>query len=290
MEARVGFGVYQLDVKTGRLWAGTDEIRLTPKASAVLRVLVIHSGEPVSKHDLFASVWNDTVVSDDALTACIQELRKALGDDPRHPPFIETRHRLGYRFVAPLVEVTAGDIADSPPSAQDTSAIAVLPFTDMSPGRDQDYLCQGFAEELINTLARIDGFHVAARPASFQFRDVGADVPAIGRHLGVGTRLEGSVRTVNNRVRVTVQLIDLGTGYQRWSQRFTLDDVFAIQDEIAASVATFLRGEILSRPGKHAMLRPQMTVVAHDRAGGTTFPARSGRLSRKVSEPEIHPW
>src|ERR1700752_1422975 len=102
MEQGVSFGDYRFDVATGRLWAGTKEIRLTPKASAVLGVLGTHAGQPVSKDELFASVWSDTVVSDDALTSCIQELRRALEDDARQPRFIETRHRRGYRFAAPL--------------------------------------------------------------------------------------------------------------------------------------------------------------------------------------------
>ena len=87
------FGGYRFDRGTGRLWTGQREIRLTPKASAVLKMLVTHAGEPVTKEALFATVWSDTAVSDDALTSCIQELRRALEDDPRQPRFIETRHR-----------------------------------------------------------------------------------------------------------------------------------------------------------------------------------------------------
>ena len=102
----VSFEGYRFDTATGRLWSGTREVRLTPKASAVLGVLVTHAGQPVSKEELFASVWNDTVVSDDALTSCIQELRRALDDDARQPRFIETRHRRGYQFVAPLSAAT----------------------------------------------------------------------------------------------------------------------------------------------------------------------------------------
>jgi DNA-binding winged helix-turn-helix (wHTH) protein len=98
----VGFGGYRFEAETGRLWSGTREIRLTPKASGVLEQLIGHAGEPVSKADLFATVWAGTTVTDDALTSCIQELRRALEDDAKHPRFIETRHRRGYRFVAPV--------------------------------------------------------------------------------------------------------------------------------------------------------------------------------------------
>ena len=266
VEHSVTFGVHRFDVESGRLWSGTTELRLTPKASAVLKMLVIHAGKPVTKEDLFASVWNGTVVGDDALTSCIQELRKALDDDARQPRFIETRHRRGYQFVAALTDVNADAAARSRPPGNDISAIAVLPFADMSPGRDQDYLCEGLADELINALTRIDGLRVAARTASFQFRDAGADVHAIGQQLGVGTLLEGSVRKSGDRLRVTVQLIEVATGYHRWSQRFdrALDDVFAIQDEIAESVAHSLCGSILSQREKLALLRPHTGAAAYE--------------------------
>ena len=98
----ISFAGYRFEAETGRLWSGSREIRLTPKASEVLTQLVLHAGEPVSKADLFATVWSGTAVSDDALTSCIQELRRALDDDSKQPRFIETRHRRGYRFVAEL--------------------------------------------------------------------------------------------------------------------------------------------------------------------------------------------
>jgi len=265
MEHAVSFSGYRFELGTGRLWSGTREIRLTPKASAVLKELVTHAGQPVSKDDLFSSVWSDAAVSDDALTSCVQELRKALEDDAKQPRFIETRHRRGYQFVAPIADPSSAAAARPPAATTDVSAIAVLPFADMSPGHDQDYLCEGLAEELINALTQIDGLRVAARTASFQFKG-GADVREVGRQLGVGTLLEGSVRKAADRLRVTVQLIEVATGYHRWSQRFDrkLDDVFAIQDEIAESVATSLRGSVLSGREKAALVRPQTAVEAYE--------------------------
>jgi DNA-binding winged helix-turn-helix (wHTH) protein len=116
----------------------------------VLKALVTHAGTPVSKDDLFASVWNGTAVSDDALTSCVQELRRALDDDARQPRFIETCHRRGYQFVATISDATWKDAATGTSPAPDVATIAVLPFADMSPERDQDYLCEGLAEELIS--------------------------------------------------------------------------------------------------------------------------------------------
>ncbi|HEY6182282.1 MAG TPA: winged helix-turn-helix domain-containing protein [Terriglobales bacterium] len=263
MEQSVNFAGHRFDVDSGRLWSGTREVRLTPKASAVLKVLVMHAGEPVTKDDLFASVWGDTVVSDDALTTCIQELRKALADDAKQPRFIETRHRRGYQFVAPLTG-TQAEPATTPSS--DITSIAVLPFADMSPNRDQDFLCEGLAEELINALTHIDGLRVASRTSSFQFRNLGTDIREVGRQLSVGTLLEGSVRKADDRLRVTVQLIEVATGYHRWSQRFDrkLDDVFAIQDEIAESVVASLRGSMLSQREKQALVRPHTGTDSYE--------------------------
>src|SRR5262245_1496875 len=98
----LSFGPFRFEPRSGRLWSDKQEVRLTPKAAAVLGALLARAGEPVSKEALFASVWPNTVVSDDALASCVQELRRALSDDPKEPRYIETRHRRGYRFVAEL--------------------------------------------------------------------------------------------------------------------------------------------------------------------------------------------
>src|SRR4051812_33133341 len=141
MEERVSFGEFLFCARTGRLWSGAREIRLTPKACAVLAVLVQHAGQPVSRDELFDRVWSGTAVTDDALTSCVQELRRALADDAKQPRFIETRHRRGYRFIATVADAPTDSTADEPAPVGDGCAIAVLPFVDMSPARDQDYLC-----------------------------------------------------------------------------------------------------------------------------------------------------
>lgn len=118
------------------------------------------------------------------------------------------------------------------------SSIAVLPFADFSPQGDQGHLGDGLAEEILNILAGIDGLQVAARTSSFAFRESG-DAREIGQQLGVEALLEGSVRRDGSRVRVTAQLIDTRTGFHAWSDTYDLevDDLFALQDSIAAAVA-----------------------------------------------------
>jgi TolB-like protein/Flp pilus assembly protein TadD len=122
------------------------------------------------------------------------------------------------------------------------NSIAVLPFSDLSEAQDQAHFSDGIAEELLNLLAQVDGLRVAARTSSFTFRDPQTDVREIGRLLNVGTVLEGSVRTSGNRIRLTAQLINVEDGYHIWSQSYDreLDDIFAIQDEIASSIANAL--------------------------------------------------
>ena len=242
---QISFDGFLFDLDTGQLRCGQSEIKLTPKAAAVLAMLLRNAGSPVSKDQLFSSVWKETAVSDDALTSCVQELRKALGDDARQPRFIETRHRRGYQFVAHLETLATGPAEPS----EGPVAIAVLPFTDISPEHDQDYFCDGLAVELISAFSEIRGLRVVSRTASFQFRDAGADVRSIGSHLGVAYLLEGSIRRTKDRLRVMVQLVDVTSGYQKWSQQFdrTPEDVFAIQEEITESVITALRGGTLTR-------------------------------------------
>jgi TolB-like protein/Flp pilus assembly protein TadD len=124
----------------------------------------------------------------------------------------------------------------------DRPSIAVLPFVDMSPEQDQGYFCEGVAEEILNALTKIRRLSVAARSSSFQFKAGGHDVREIGRVLNVKTILEGSVRKSGDRLRVTAQLVKASDGYHLWSRTFDeeIDDVFAIQDEIAKCIATEL--------------------------------------------------
>jgi len=249
MEPQITFGNFRFEPASTRLWENDAEVRLTRKAALVLAALLHRPGAPVSKQELFATVWRGTVVGDDALVTCVQELRKALHDDSRQPVYIETRHRLGYRFAAPVTSSqTATEPAQlAPPKAPPGArTVAVLPFADMSPERDQDYLCEGLAEEIIDALTHIGGLRVAARTTSFQFRG-DHDLEVVGQKLGVGSLLEGSVRKSGDHLRITVQLIDVATGFHKWSQKFdrSASDVFAVQDEIAATVATLLRGDTL---------------------------------------------
>lgn len=122
------------------------------------------------------------------------------------------------------------------------NSIAVLPFADLSEDSSQGYFSDGIAEEILNVLAKVNGLHVAARTSSFAFRQPDKDIREIGRLLNVSTVLEGSIRKSGDRIRLTAQLINVEDGYHIWSESYDreLDDVFAIQDEVASAIATAL--------------------------------------------------
>lgn len=137
-------------------------------------------------------------------------------------------------------------------SAPVASSIAVLPFADMSADRNQNYFSDGLAEDLLNDLARTPGLRVAARTSSFQFRDKGADLAEIGKKLGVATILEGSVQKQGDRVRISAELVKAEDGFQLWSGKYdrNLNDVFAVQDEIARAITGELKVRLLSADGE----------------------------------------
>jgi serine/threonine protein kinase/tetratricopeptide (TPR) repeat protein len=187
---------------------------------------------------------------------------KALEKDPEH------RYRSAEEFLRDLRTVPGSTSAATSReatavvTAKLSSSIAVLPFVDMSRGKDQEYFCHGITEEIITALTAVPGLQVISRTSAFAFQSKDLDVTEIGRRLRVTTILEGSVRKSGDRVRVTAQLVNAQDGYQIWSKRFDreLSDVFVIQDEIAASIlAEFRIGRELSLL-KHAPLN----VPAHD--------------------------
>ena len=147
------------------------------------------------------------------------------------------------RELIPALQVALAAGAEVEP------AIAVLPFVDMSQGKDQDYFCEGMAEEIISALSMIPGLRIAARTSTFRFKGSNQDVRRIGLELGVDKVLEGGVRTAGDRLRVTAQLINVEDGYRVWSERYDrqMEDVFAIQDEIAQSVARALASQLGTR-------------------------------------------
>jgi TolB-like protein/DNA-binding winged helix-turn-helix (wHTH) protein len=270
------FGQFRLDTARGALTRSGRSIRIRPKSFEVLRYLVEHSGRLISKDELIEAVWSPAVVTDGALTQCLIDIRRALGSDGGD--LIETVPRRGYLLRAEvIVEEPGCAVPDSRPrrrwliltgwgsvvvvmvaaawwwsrpvAGPATAAplsIAVMPFTDISPGGDQAYLSDGLAEDVLTLLARSPGLRVTARTSSFLLRSETLDAPAVARRLGVAFVLEGSVRRWGDRLRVTAQLIEAEAGIHRWSEAYDRQGLDALELglEIAAAVAQALRVEL----------------------------------------------
>jgi TolB-like protein/Tfp pilus assembly protein PilF len=165
-------------------------------------------------------------------------------------------------------ETPTGAVAvrPAPERSEDLNSIAVLPFADMSPEGDQEYLGDGLAEEVLNVLALLPELHVAARTSSFAFKGKGLSIQEIGRELGVATVLEGSVRKAGNRLRITAQLTTAADGYHLWSQTYQRDveDVFAIQDEIARAIVDILRVKLLGEQDRPLVKAATQSPEAYD--------------------------
>ena len=215
---------------------------LMPRAFELLIYLIEHRTRIVEKQELFDQVWKESFVSDNALTQEIKNIRHAIGDAANNPRYIRTFQKHGYRFIADVIEERKAAV-----SAESVHSIAVLPFTNLSAAPENEYFCDGLAEELLNALTRVSDLRVVARTSAFSLKHQQLDVREIGRRLNAAVVLEGSVQRTGNRVRILTQLINTADGYHLWSERFDreMDNIFAIQDEIVGAIIDKLRIQLL---------------------------------------------
>src|SRR3954463_8478036 len=214
------------------------------------------------KHGVRVSVTNlysDKVGNPD-LPSKLQAVNQALKKHRAHVRWAEVA--IGLLAVGAIVAAFMIVSRQGPTTsltAIPEKSIAVLPFVDMSAGKDQEYFSDGISEELLNLLAKIPQLQVTARTSSFAFKGKEIGVPEIAKTLHVANVLEGSVRKAGNSVRITAQLIKAGTDAHLWSQTYDrkLDDIFAIQDEIAADVVKQLKVTLLSAAPKARPTDPE---------------------------------
>jgi TolB-like protein/DNA-binding winged helix-turn-helix (wHTH) protein/Flp pilus assembly protein TadD len=307
------FKTFRLDTVNHLLWRDGERVPIAPKGFDVLAYLVEHAGRVVAQDELLGALWPETFVNPEVLRKYILEIRRALGDRPNNPEFIETLPKRGYRFIAPVSKESAAeppvvpwshateehaieedDGSPAAPSEQEGSfiqrrlwklaiiamlvvvaavglvvyflrarhernahpvtetSIAVLPFADASPARDQEYFSDGLTEQLIDDLAKVSGLKVIGWSSAFQFKGKNEDLRDVGRKLGVANVLEGSVRHEGNHVRITAELIKADDGFQLWSQTYDreIEDILAIQDEIALAATQALQVKLLGGNGQ----------------------------------------
>jgi TolB-like protein/tetratricopeptide (TPR) repeat protein len=231
------FGAYRFDAQSRMLFRGDDHVALPPKVAELLVVLVQAAGRVLTREELVQRLWPDTVVEEGSLTSHISLLRKALGEGPKAQDFIETLPKRGYRFVASVKHVASG-VDDN---RVDRAMLVVLPFENFTSGERYDYFSEGLTEEMITELARLSPEHlgVIARTSAMQFKSTTKSIAQIGSELGVSHVLEGSVRRVGERVRITAQLIRVSDESHLWAQSYErgLHDVLEVQADVARAVA-----------------------------------------------------
>ncbi len=236
------FGPFRLDTAAEMLFRGSEPIVLGQRAVALLMLLLERAGSPVSKDALIEAAWPGRTIEDSNLTVQIAALRRVFNESIGGGDWIETMPRRGYRYVGPPVATSnassAATARSSPPALPDKPSVAVLPFSNLSEGSEQEYFADGMVEDIIAGLSRIKWLFVVARNSSFAYKGAAADVKRVGRELGVRYLLQGSVRKDGNRIRISAQMLEAETGGHLWTERFDrpIDDVFALQDEIALNV------------------------------------------------------
>lgn len=238
------FRGFELQVADRRLLANGVEVPIGARAFDLLAALVGREGRLATKNELLSEVWHGLVVEENNLQVQISALRKLFGSDA-----IQTAARHGYRFALPLVASDSaanagGGRCESPASPQ---SIAVLPFSILGADPAAEYFADGLADGLLTLLSHVSGLRVTSRTSAFQFRGARLDVSTIARKLNVRTVLEGSVQKAGPRMKIAVQLIDAETDTHLWARSFErdLDDTFAVQDEVAASVVAELQHRLL---------------------------------------------
>jgi TolB-like protein len=260
------FGDCSIDCDRRELRRGAELVAVEPQVFDVLVYLIRHRDRVVSRDDLLAGVWRGRIVSESTLASRVNSARAAIGDSGDRQEWIRTIARKGFRFVGEVQEGTGSGHASganplaverdtnpastgpTPPQLPDKPSIAVLPFTNMSGDPEQEYFSDGITEDIITALSRLHWFFVIARNSTFAYKGQRLDVRQVGRDLGVRYLLEGSVRKSGQRLRITSQLLDAMTGNHIWSERYDreLTDIFALQDEITASVAAAIEPKLLA--------------------------------------------
>jgi TolB-like protein/Flp pilus assembly protein TadD len=251
-------GEFHLSPERYELSRDGTRVRLEPRVFEVLSYLVANRDRLVTKNELLEALWRGQVVSESALTRTISAARRALGGRST-AGWIRSVYGRGFIFKGPVRELPDPASPRSPlrPRSRALPSVAVLPFADLSRGRDQEHFCDGLAEELRSALARLDGLAVASRTSALQLAHPGVDVRIVAERTNVAAVLEGTVRRDGRGLRVAVRLIDAADNYVLWSATFDRNalDLLTIQAEIAERVATALQ-VVLTDQERAALRRP----------------------------------
>ncbi len=261
-----------LDAGRRELLRGGVTVPVEPQVFDLLLYLVRNRGRVLSKDDLIEAIWGGRIVSDSAVTTRINAARKAIGDTGAAQRFIRTVPRRGLHFIGEVIEEVVPAPAERPVLPRtptplmppDKPSIAVLPFANLSSDPEQEYLADGMVEDLITSLSRLRWLFVIARNSTFMYKGRATDIRTVAADLGVRYVLEGSVRRIGGRMRATAQLIEAESGHHVWAERFdrAVEDIFAVQDEIADTIAATLDPEISAAERDRARRKPPGSLGA----------------------------
>ncbi len=260
-------------------------VAIEPRVCETLAYLVAQRHRVVSKQELVERVWPQQFASDAALARSVREIRRVLGG----AEWIETVYGRGFRFRGEVAETVATAGAELQPATPPSrpGSVAVLPFVDLSPTRDQGWFCDGLTLELIAALGRVAGLSVAPRSAAFSFRGPAVDLNEVRRRLQVAHAVEGSVRKAGSRQKLDVQLVDLATGFPLWSERYEREpaDVLDLQAELATRVATALCGVLSERERRSLAIDRPHSLDAYEHYARGRYLLH--RVRRKAIEQAI---
>jgi adenylate cyclase len=257
------FGPFVVEAASYRLTREGRDVPLSPKIIDLLLYLAARPSTLVSKDELFAALWPDVAVTDNALTQAVSELRQALGDDPARPTFVQTVARRGYRFIAPVetlqpVPAPAADRAPADPSRP--PAIGVLDFANVSGDPEVAWLSSGIAETVTNDLRASARLRIIdrVRVVEASHRD-GADLAALRAALQLDLAVVGSFQRAGDRLRITARVVDAASGEAVADAKADgqMADVFELQDRIVAQFVDALSG---SRPGSGSRRQARETT------------------------------
>ena len=266
---RLLFGDCALDPARRELSRGGEPVHIEPQVFDLLLHLIHNRDHVVSKDDLLSAVWRGRIVSESTLSTRINAARSAIGDSGERQQLIRTVARRGLRFVG---EVTQEPIEPKTPTgaisrgSDGRPAIAVLPFANMSGDPMQEYLSDGITEDIITSLSRWHRLAVQSRSASFRYRGAAVDLGRVARELSVRYVVEGSVRRLGERIRISAQLIDTETGSHVWAERFDREiaDVFKVQDEVVQTIVSTLVGRVQVADAERARRKPPASLAAYE--------------------------
>ena len=249
--SRFAFGPFVLDSGAGTLLRNDVPVAVGYRGLKLLAALAGRPGEILGKAELMDAAWPGTAVEEGNLTVQIAQLRKLLGPAADGGEWIVTVPRVGYRFTGAVEQL--GGAKRKPLPLPDKPSIAVLPFVNVSNDPEQESFADGLTEDLITDLSRISGLFVIARNSAFAYKGKAMDVRGIAEDLGVRYLLEGSARRAAGRVRINAQLVDAVSGDHLWAERFdrSLEDIFAVQDEVTGKIVEALLGRLRAPPPRN---------------------------------------